>query len=116
MTNLQRGNVKTQANIQIRERTIYELAGQGELYPHLLDGQKIDQEDENGYTLLHWAAAYGQLMTIKMLLSRGANLEHKGKHGETALAFAACKGHVHVIKFLLTTGVNVDKTDEVNCY
>ena len=55
-------------------------------------------------------------MTIKMLLSRGANLEHKGKHGETALAFAACKGHVHVIKFLLTTGVNVDKTDEVNCY
>ena len=89
------------------------MAGQGELYFHHLDENKNDQEDENGLTPLIWAAAYGQLITIKMLLEKNANPKHKGKHGETALAFAASNGHVHVVKFLLTTCVNVDEIDEV---
>ena len=69
--------------------------------------------DDNGLTPLLWAASYGQLPTVKLLISKGADPHTSGKQGETGLLLAAASGHVHVIKELIGHGVNVNQTDEV---
>ena len=112
LTNLQRGNIKTQSIREIPERTVFELAAQGELYLSHLGAGGVDQVDENGFTPLIWASAYGQLPTVKLLIAEGANPRIKGKNGETALSFAAANGHIHVLRYLLARDVNVDDYDE----
>lgn len=114
LTNLQRGNVKTQTARDFPDRTIFELAAQGELQrQHLDNHNNINEVDSQGYTLLIWAAAYGQLSAVKALLARGEDINHRGNKGETALSFAAANGHVHVLRYLLTHGVDVNLCDEV---
>lgn len=73
----------------------------------------IDEVDDNGLTPLLWAASYGQLSTVKLLLSKGANPRIKGNSGQTALLLATASGHVHVVKELIAVGVDVNQTDEV---
>ncbi|RWS31822.1 ankyrin repeat family A protein 2-like protein, partial [Leptotrombidium deliense] len=119
LTNLQRGNVKTETPICLPERTMHQLAAQGELFSTFFTPDKlckIDETDDNGYTALHWAAAYGQLTTVRLLLEKGANARIKGNHGETCLHFAASNGHLHVLKELLASEENnnflLNETDE----
>ncbi|XP_053211203.1 DNA-binding protein RFXANK-like [Panonychus citri] len=112
LTNLQRGNIKTQSIREIPERTVFELAAQGELYLHHLDAGGVDQVDENGFTVVDLAAGYGQLTTVKMLIAGGANPKVRGKNGESALSFAATNGHVHVLRYLIARDVNVNEYDE----
>ncbi len=69
--------------------------------------------DENGFSPLLWASSYGQLPTVKLLISKGADPSIRGKHGETALLLASANGHVHVLKELIGVGVNINDTDEV---
>ena len=73
----------------------------------------IDEVDDNGMTPLLWAASYGQLSTVKLLLSKGANPRIRANNGETALLLATASGHVHVVKELIASGVDVNETDEV---
>lgn len=117
LTNLQRGNVKQISPQVHHQRTIYELAAQGELYHSdrmTSDTKMIDAIDENGYTPLIWAASYGQTSTVRCLLWQGANPNHKGHGRKTALMFASANGYVHVIKELLSHRANVDDTDDVS--
>lgn len=117
LTNLQRGNVKTQQNTpHLLERTIYELAAQGDLTSDIIKNylDKLDQQDSDGFTALIWSASYGQLSTCKLLLKYGVNVAHKGKHGESALLFASSNGHIHVLKLLINHGADVNEFDEVN--
>jgi len=114
LTNLQRGNVRAElAAVPPNERNFYELAAQGELYPHVLLGQMhmLNMQDESGLTGLMWAANYGQLVTVRLLLERGANPRLKGNQGESALLLAAANGHLHVVKMLITAGCDVNDTD-----
>ncbi|KAK5114156.1 hypothetical protein LTR62_002726 [Meristemomyces frigidus] len=41
--------------------------------------------DEKGHTALHWAAAIGDLETVKDLIRRGASVDAQSKSGETPL-------------------------------
>lgn len=66
-------------------------------------------------TLLMWASAYGQVSTVKMLLSKAANINVKGnQHGETALQLASANGHCDIVKQLLIAGSEVDHVDDVS--
>jgi ankyrin repeat protein len=47
-----------------------------------------ESEQETGLTLLHWAAWYKQVETIKILLQYGANVEAKDFKGKTPLDLA----------------------------
>lgn len=73
----------------------------------------IDERDENGFTPLLWASSYGQLSTVKQLISKGADPTSRGKHGESALLLSSANGHIHVVKELIANGVDVNQTDEV---
>ena len=110
LTNLQRGNVKQESPMLLHQRTLHELAAQGELYN--IEPQMIDVTDVNNMTPLLWAAGYGQNSTVEFLIRSGANSNHKANGGKTALMFAASKGFFHVVKTLISDGANVNDIDE----
>jgi ankyrin repeat protein len=112
LTNLQRGNVQSKTPTSVAERTVHQLAAQGELFAENIgELRDLDEKDECGYTPLTWASSYGQLSTVKLLLERGANHSVLTAEGETALHFAASSGNIHVVKELLLHGAKVDVID-----
>lgn len=110
LTNLQRGNVKQESPLLTHQRTIHELAAQGELYkiePHM-----INAVDCHRMTPLIWAAGYGQNSTLEYLIKSGANPNHKTFGERTALMFASSKGFFHVVRTLIIEGANLNDVDE----
>lgn len=113
LTNLQRGNVFHEKGVESQiERSIFTLAAQGEIS---IDDSSDDipvkfpeePRDENERTLIHIAAAHGQLVTLKSLLARSNDIKsrlHKLKDldGATPLHYAAHGGHASVVKELLS--------------
>lgn len=58
----------------------------------LLDrGAGKDDQDELGFTPLHWAAFTGQIEVCKLLISRGASYDIENKAHQTALEFDKVK-------------------------
>jgi ankyrin repeat protein len=69
-----------------------------------------------GIDALHWAVNRGQLETVKVLLSRGADLETRNLHGGTALGIAVWSAfheprpaHLEIIETLLAAGAKPDE-------
>ena len=61
-----------------------------------------------GDTALHWAAYYGSIDIIKLLLEKGADVNAVNGARETPLNSAARGNHADIIKFLISKGANVD--------
>ncbi|KAL1129562.1 hypothetical protein AAG570_012507, partial [Ranatra chinensis] len=118
LTNLQRGNIQTHIpQPDPAKVTWFEKAGRGDIVQQDIDDVlNVNVEDENGFTALMWAAAYGQTSTVKMLILKNADVNSKGKNGETALHFAAAGGHHDVIRLLNTNGSHIDEKDCVRFY
>ena len=121
LTNLQRGNVPTQNISTIRSVDVFQRAGQGDLDANDLNcwlretGGDINRPDNHGFTMLMWAAAYGQTPTVQLLLNRGASVQCCGFEEETALHLAASCGCHDLIVLLLKNGAYVDAEDENGC-
>lgn len=84
--------------------------GYFEAVDQLLSTDKIDIDayDEDGQTLLSYAAENGCEALVKLLLSTGkANINAKDKYGLTPLSYAVKNDHQAVVKLLLGT----DKAD-----
>lgn len=115
LTNLQRGN--TQAETPIPQETevgFHTRAGQGEITAEDIKNEpSIDVRDSNGLTALHWASAYGQLMSVTLLYQSGAKMDCDGPEGETPLLLAASGGHHDVVRYLLNEGALVNQLDHV---
>ena len=135
LTNLQRGNVPTQNISIVRNVDVYQRAGQGDLDRNDIrewlaqTGDDMDQADNNGLTMLMWAAAYGQVPTVQLLLNHGVNVNVTGKengeistmssqqltlhfYSETALHLAASCGCHELVTLLVRSGSLVDAEDE----
>lgn len=63
---------------------------------------------QEGDTLLHHAAYYGQYEAVKILLKVGADLSKANVSGNTPLHFAAYKGQLPTLITLLNAGASVD--------
>lgn len=66
----------------------------------------VDTADGHGNTLLSEACAGGDLPTVKLLLSRGADPNNQGEFRRTPLFRASFAGHVHLIAPLLEAGAD----------
>lgn len=113
LTNLQRGNVQTEvAAVEAVYLSLHQRAGMGDLMAEDLPPvERVDCVDDVGYTALLWAAAYGQMPTVRLLLEHGADPNVLGRDGETALMLSACGGHFEIVRLLVLAGVNVNLTD-----
>lgn len=118
LTNLQRGNVPTQNISIVRNVDVYQRAGQGDLDKNDLSswmretGDDIDRPDVHGLSMMMWAAAYGQVPTVQLLLNHGANVNVAGKENETSLHLAASCGCHELVSLLIRAGSLVDAEDE----
>nr|XP_036585321.1 NACHT and ankyrin domain protein [Colletotrichum truncatum]KAF6795218.1 NACHT and ankyrin domain protein [Colletotrichum truncatum] len=69
----------------------------------LLSSKRVNLElqDCAGYTCLRWAAKYGQVDMVNMLLKAKAEVDAHDEHGYTALRWAAHEGDRAIIKTLV---------------
>ncbi|XP_068724268.1 unconventional myosin-XVI-like [Montipora capricornis] len=71
---------------------------------------KINEQDENGETVLHQSCLSGQLEIVRLLVENGAELELRDDRGWTCLHYAAFGGCVDVVNFLINSCVDVTAT------
>jgi len=71
----------------------------------------VDTRYQHGLTLMMWAAGYGHVDTVKMLVDRGAVLDLADDRGRTAMMIGAENGHGDVVAFLLQSGADADRRD-----
>ena len=64
--------------------------------------------DENGDTILHWAAAYGAWHCIQLLLERGSERDARDAEGRTPLILACEERSEESVDALLAAGASVD--------
>lgn len=76
-----------------------------------LDARVLNEKDENGMTLLHWAADRGYSEMARCLLERKISINERDAEGQTALHYAAACGHVDMIRVLLDHGADASIQD-----
>lgn len=67
--------------------------------------------DEDGKTPMLWAAYFGNLDSLRILVQRGGDPDKPDLLGNTALHCAALNGHMHIVEFLVNFGANIWKLD-----
>ena len=79
------------------------------LFQALGNQKNIDDVDEDGFNILHYAAAFGEDKLIKSLLNGGADGLTPGPFGRTALTYALNNKHFTTAEWLIDqlTDVNV---------
>uniref|UniRef100_H0ZUX4 Regulatory factor X associated ankyrin containing protein n=1 Tax=Taeniopygia guttata TaxID=59729 RepID=H0ZUX4_TAEGU len=95
--------------------SIHQLAAQGELIQlkeHLRKGENlVNKPDERGFTPLIWAAAFGEIETVRHLLEWGADPHALAKERESALALASMGGYTDIVTLLLDRDVDINTYD-----
>ena len=75
------------------------------------DGVPVDLTDKEGWSLLHHAAALGQVDVINLLREKGCCVDLIDNEGRTPLHYAATNGDIETIRLLMAMGSNVNSVD-----
>ena len=75
------------------------------------EGVPVDLADEEGWSLLHHAAALGQVEVINLLHEKGCHVDMLDNEGRTPLHYAATNGDIETIRLLIAMGSNVNSVD-----
>ncbi|NXU28606.1 RFXK protein, partial [Thalassarche chlororhynchos] len=115
LTNRQRGNEVSALPATLDTLSIHQLAAQGELSQlkeHLQKGENlVNKPDERGFTPLIWAAAFGEIETVRHLLEWGADPHALAKERESALSLASMGGYTDIVIMLLERNVDINIYD-----
>ncbi|XP_071308305.1 DNA-binding protein RFXANK isoform X3 [Agelaius tricolor] len=115
LTNRQRGNEVSALPATLDTLSIHQLAAQGELIQlkeHLRKGENlVNKPDERGFTPLIWAAAFGEIETVRHLLEWGADPHALAKERESALALVSMGGYTDIVTMLLDRDVDINTYD-----
>lgn len=86
----------------------------GKAVDQLTKGQQkdINGQDEYGRTLLHGAAAEGQVDAVETLIALGADLNSKDNQGDTPLHRAAAELQVEAVKVLIGAEANLNSKNK----
>lgn len=71
----------------------------------------LNDLDDCGLNLVHWAADRGFVDILKILLSYGINVDLTDSENQTALHYAVSCGHVECVELLLANGAKADIKD-----
>lgn len=69
-------------------------------------GVDINQQDEQGWTPLNWAAGKGDIEMVRMLVENGADILKVGRDMRTPYMIALAAARVDVVKFLRDAEIN----------
>ncbi|KAM8795051.1 DNA-binding protein RFXANK [Eudromia elegans] len=115
LTNRQRGNEVSALPATLDTLSVHQLAAQGELgqlREHLRKGENlVNKRDERGFTPLIWAAAFGEIETVRQLLEWGADPHVLAKERESALSLASMGGYTDIVTALLERNVDINSYD-----
>lgn len=78
-------------------------------------GLEINTLDNEGYTMLSYAAEYGNMGIIDFLLENGADGNVVNFNGSKPLHLAAQFGHKDIVKLFLNIDIPVDSCDHNGC-
>jgi len=67
----------------------------------------INQQDEQGWTPLNWAAGKGDITIVNLLIEKGADVTKVGRDLRTPYMIALAAGHAEVVKLLREAERNV---------
>ena len=68
----------------------------------------LNVEDGRGCKPMHYAAFYGRLHVIELLVSKKAEIDPEDKNGETPLCLAVRNQHIKIVQKLLQAGAKHD--------
>lgn len=73
--------------------------------------------DENGFTAIHYAAAYGHVQLLKTFQQFKLPLDMRAENDNQAqcIHMAACRGSIPCVEFLLNAGIPIESTDAGGC-
>ena len=94
--------------------SIHEAAMDGDIEAvkqHLAAGTDVNAKDEDGYTLLTVAVAYGSKEIVELLIFKGVDVNAKNDGGSTPLNIATAQGHKEIVELLIFNGVDVNAFD-----
>uniref|UniRef100_A0A8C6JHL0 Uncharacterized protein n=4 Tax=Neoaves TaxID=3078114 RepID=A0A8C6JHL0_MELUD len=115
LTNRQRGNEVSALPATLDTLSIHQLAAQGELSQlkeHLRKGTCGSLGSHpRGFTPLIWAAAFGEIETVRHLLEWGADPHALAKERESALSLASMGGYTDIVTMLLERNVDINIYD-----
>jgi Zn-dependent protease with chaperone function len=78
----------------------------------ITQGQKVNQEDLDGWTALDWAVEDGNLNAVNILVNAGASVNHSDMEKVTPLMRASMYGDIQIMELLLKKGAVLDQQDE----
>ncbi|CAE8582011.1 unnamed protein product, partial [Polarella glacialis] len=89
---------------------IFELAKQGDFRQlreaALKDPKLWEITDEDGASLLHWGALFGEESFVSLGLEAGVSPNVVSLNGQTAMSWASIRGYPRVIRQLLEASAN----------
>ncbi len=78
-------------------------------------GADVNQQDENGWTPLNWAAGKGDIALVEFLLEKGSDVFREGLDERTPYMIALAAGHTEVAKLLRATEEKINrKRDDIS--
>ncbi|KAL6112245.1 ppp1r16b [Pungitius sinensis] len=89
-------------------RASTEMRMMGDVQDLLRQGEEVNQQDSQGATLLHIAAASGYVQAAEQLLEGGARMDLRDCDGWQPLHAAACWGQMHVAELLVSHGASLN--------
>ncbi|PHH90251.1 hypothetical protein CDD83_4159 [Cordyceps sp. RAO-2017] len=93
--------------------TAVRAGNEASVYNTLRKGGGVNQADDHGRTLLHWAAHGGFAGVVKALLDCGADVDRESECHETPLFRAAVQGHDAAQEALIRGGSKLNRS---NCW
>ncbi|KAF2897959.1 hypothetical protein ILUMI_08211 [Ignelater luminosus] len=80
----------------------------------LISNKKINANDIDGNTPLHYAILHGKLEVIKLLLTSGVDINKENANGLSPLHFAVTYDHFNVVDKLISNKANINAQDKTN--
>ncbi|XP_033754428.1 Usher syndrome type-1G protein homolog [Pecten maximus] len=88
--------------------TFHRAARDGYLDPLSRATRKdLNTTDEDGMTPTMWAASYGNLAALRMIVGRGGDPDKMDLMGFSSLHHSCKSGHINVASFLINYGANI---------
>ncbi|KAJ3601977.1 hypothetical protein NHX12_029738 [Muraenolepis orangiensis] len=85
----------------------------GDIRELIRRGEEVNQQDSQGATLLHIAAANGYVQAAELLLEGGGRMDLKDSDGWQPLHAAACWGQMHMAELLVSHGASLNAKTSV---